>query len=138
MFLNQPVRRSVDTGMDLRAPANRTLAGLATVASIAAVGLFSGCGGGNSGSGGEDGNGTVVEIADFAFKPATVTVDQGATISFVNRDSADHTATADDHSAFDTGTIKRGATSPVVASQTGTFSYVCDFHPFMKGTVVVK
>lgn len=88
---------------------------------------------GSSGGGGGD----AVTIEDFAYAPAGLTVSEGSTISFTNRDSTEHTATASG-SGFDTGTIEKGQTKSVTLERAGTFDYVCTFHPFMHGTVTVK
>lgn len=79
-----------------------------------------------------------VEMADFAFSPATVTIQAGGKITWKNMDSAPHTATADDGS-FDTGTIDPGKLKSEAAAfkQPGTFDYTCTIHPFMHGTVEV-
>lgn len=85
---------------------------------------------------GSDGDGTVA-IADFAYSPSSLTVDSGTTVSFPNRDSTSHTASAND-GAFDTGTIEGGKSGSVTLEQPGTYRYYCLFHPFMKGTVTVE
>src|SRR5438105_13999614 len=48
-----------------------------------------------------------IEIKDFAFSPATLTVKVGDTVTWTNQDSAPHSATADD-SSFDTGVLSKG------------------------------
>jgi plastocyanin len=78
-----------------------------------------------------------VDISSFKYKPVTVAVRKGGRVRWTNNDSAAHTATADDRS-FDTQTIDRGAARMVTFTTAGTFAYHCDFHPFMKATVVVK
>jgi plastocyanin len=78
-----------------------------------------------------------VNIVEFKYKPASVTVKKGGRVRFKNSDQAAHTATADDRS-YDTQTIDQGKTRMVTFSRAGTFPYHCDFHPFMKGTIVVK
>lgn len=45
-----------------------------------------------------------VEISGFEFSPSELTVSVGDTITWINRDIAPHTATADDDS-WDTGTL---------------------------------
>lgn len=77
-----------------------------------------------------------VDIADFTFEPETITVEAGGTVTWTNTDKAPHTATKDDD--FDTGTLQMGDSKKVTVDQPGTFAYICDIHPFMKGTVVVK
>ncbi len=78
-----------------------------------------------------------VSIANFAFDPATVTVNVGDSVTWTNQDSTAHTATAGDGS-FDTGSIGAGQTATVTFDTAGTFAYVCSIHPQMSGTVVVE
>jgi plastocyanin len=78
-----------------------------------------------------------VDIRSFKYKPVTVVVKKGGRVRWTNSDTAAHTATADDRS-FDTQTIDRGKARMVAMTTAGTFTYHCDFHPFMKATVVVK
>ena len=78
-----------------------------------------------------------VTIADFTFAPATITVNQGDTVTWNNNGPTPHSATANDGS-FDTGILKKGQTSSHTFDQAGTFSYFCKPHPFMKATVVVQ
>jgi LPXTG-motif cell wall-anchored protein len=78
-----------------------------------------------------------VAIADFNFAPATITVSQGDTVTWVNNGPTAHTATASDGS-FDTGLLQKGQSGSHTFDQAGTFAYICTPHPFMKGTVVVE
>jgi LPXTG-motif cell wall-anchored protein len=78
-----------------------------------------------------------VTIQNFAFAPKTVTVSQGDTVSWTNRDGTAHSATADDGS-FDTGLLDKGSSATHTFSQAGTFQYHCTPHPFMTATVVVR
>jgi plastocyanin len=77
-----------------------------------------------------------VEIADFAFAPATVTVQAGGKVTWLNRDSAEHTATLDDGS-FSTGDLAEGKLKSQSFKNAGTFTYHCEVHPEMTGTVEV-
>lgn len=77
-----------------------------------------------------------VDITDFKYEPATVTVKAGGTVEWTNSDTAPHTATADDQS-FDTGSLSQGDAKKVTFDEAGTFAYICTFHPFMKATVEV-
>ncbi len=80
-----------------------------------------------------------ITISDFKFKPSTLTVDPGTKITVVNKDSATHTVTADEKKNFDTGDIAGGATTTFTAPSTsGSFSYKCTIHPFMKATLTVN
>ncbi|MEA2389781.1 MAG: hypothetical protein QOG41_2554 [Thermoleophilaceae bacterium] len=81
---------------------------------------------------------TTVVIKDFAFKPITVTVNVGDTVTWRNDDTTVHTATADDGS-FDTGPLSNGSTGQFRFEKAGTFKYHCTPHATtMKATVVVK
>ena len=76
-----------------------------------------------------------VEIADFAFGPAEITIAAGGTVTWTNTDSQAHTATSSGN--FDTGPIEPDATASVTFDEPGTFTYICSFHPFMTATVTV-
>jgi plastocyanin len=79
---------------------------------------------------------SAVEIKGFAFNPPMIEVSTGTTVTWTNQDTAPHTATAEDGS-FDTGRLNNGQSGSVTFDQPGTFTYICTFHPNMKGTVVV-
>lgn len=78
-----------------------------------------------------------VEIANFAYSQATLTVKVGDTVTWTNQDSAGHSATADDNS-FDTGVLAQGKSGIITFSKPGTYTYHCSVHPTMKGTIIVK
>jgi plastocyanin len=77
-----------------------------------------------------------VKIVEFVYGPDPVTVQVGGKVTWQNEDTAPHTATADDDS-FDTGTIERGKIKSETFKQAGTFTYFCEIHPTMHGTVEV-
>lgn len=77
-----------------------------------------------------------VEIVDFAYDPDPVTVQVGGKVTWLNQDSAPHTATAEDGS-FDTGTLEEGKLKSETFKQAGTYSYICEIHPDMHGSVEV-
>ena len=77
-----------------------------------------------------------VEIADFAYDPDPVTIEAGGKVIWLNQDSAPHTATAEDGS-FDTRTLQQGKLKSETFKTPGTYTYVCQIHPIMHGTVVV-
>ncbi|MEN6349405.1 MAG: cupredoxin family copper-binding protein [Syntrophomonas sp.] len=76
-----------------------------------------------------------VVIENFAFTPAAITVKKGDTVTWVNRDSAPHTATG---AAFDSKGLARGQSFSFTFNEAGTFDYICTYHPSMKGQVIVK
>jgi plastocyanin len=102
-------------------------------------------GGGGYGSSGNGGGaapaapaapaGGSIEISGFQF--GTTTVGAGGQVSVSNRDGAPHTATADDGS-FDSGQVGGGSTGSFVApAQPGTYTFHCEIHPDMSGTLTV-
>ncbi len=81
-------------------------------------------------------NAVPVTIKNFAFTPLTVTIPAGTTITWTNRDAIAHTATADDKT-FDSGNLNPGQSFSFTFDKPGTYSYICTYHPFMKGTIIV-
>ncbi len=79
-----------------------------------------------------------VSIANFKYGPASLTVKPGTKVTFVNHDKTAHTATAGATPSFDSGTIKPGQKATVTFTKPGTYAYICQFHAFMHGTVVVR
>jgi LPXTG-motif cell wall-anchored protein len=78
-----------------------------------------------------------VTIADFSFSPASLTINQGDTVTWVNNGPTPHSATANNGS-FNTGILKVGQSASHTFAQAGTFSYYCQPHPYMKATIVVQ
>ncbi len=81
-----------------------------------------------------------VTIQNFAFSPTPLTVQIGSTVTWTNQDSAAHTTTSDDTSAVAWGSpaLSKGSSYSVTFNQAGTFTYHCDIHPYMQGTVIVQ
>jgi plastocyanin len=77
-----------------------------------------------------------VEIVEFTYEPDPVVVQAGGKVIWQNQDTAPHTATADDGS-FDTGTIEQGKTGSATFKEPGTYTYFCEIHPTMHGTIEV-
>jgi plastocyanin len=77
-----------------------------------------------------------VDIVEFTYQPDPVVVQTGGKVIWQNQDAAPHTATADDGS-FDTGTIEKGKIGSETFKEAGTFTYFCEIHPTMHGTVEV-
>lgn len=77
-----------------------------------------------------------VEIVEFTYQPDPVTIEAGGKVTWINRDSAPHTATAADGS-FDTGTLEEGKLGSESFKDAGSYRYFCDIHPDMRGTVEV-
>ena len=58
-------------------------------------------------------------------------------MTFTNHDQTPHTATSN-APGFDTGTVNPGASATVNLKKPGTYTYICQFHAYMHGTIVVK
>lgn len=78
-----------------------------------------------------------IVIKNFSFTPTRLTVAGGTTVKVTNADQVPHTLTSDDGS-FDAGEIGVGKTKTIVLKRPGTFTYSCQIHPSMTGTLVVK
>jgi plastocyanin len=97
---------------------------------LAAALLLAGCGGSEKSA--------TVAIKSFKYKPATVHVATGGRVTFVNDDTAAHTATfTRGPSKLDTGRLKLDGRAALTFPKAGRYAYVCAFHAFMKGEVVV-
>jgi len=81
-------------------------------------------------------NDTSVTISDFKFTPASITIHVGDTVTWTNNGPSAHTATANDGS-FNTGVLQKGHSASQTFTTAGTFTYICQIHPFMHGTIVV-
>ena len=77
-----------------------------------------------------------IDIADFAFNPASVEITEGTTVTWTNQDSAPHTATGD-NGEFDTGQLAQGDSASVTFDTAGTYAYHCSIHPNMVASIVV-
>jgi len=85
--------------------------------------------------GADEGADMVVVIRDFKFQPSAMTIPAGASVEFINMDNAPHTATSD---SWDTGTLAKKQSKVIVFDEPGTYKYVCQFHPGMRGQIVVE
>jgi plastocyanin len=119
------VLRSGRTSIDGRRP------GAATAPSTS-VALASTCpAGGTAGPLGLD-------IAGFAYCPATHTVAVGAEVVWTNADLAPHTVTYDGPDGMvDSGSMAQGQSWSTRFEHAGTYRYYCRFHPGMSATIVV-
>lgn len=76
-----------------------------------------------------------ITIRNFAFTPGTLTVKQGAKVTWVNEDSVAHKIKAD---AFNSTNLNQGDKYEFVFNDKGTFDYICGIHPSMTGKIVVE
>jgi len=88
----------------------------------------------NSGSGytppASFGADTVIML-NMTFNPSTITVNKGATVVWINKDSYQHTVTSDDGTSFNSGYVAGGAQFTYTANTSGTIKYHCIIHQAM-------
>ena len=84
-------------------------------------------------------SGSAADMGSMFYSPTTITVVIGVnnTITWANNDNAPHTVTANDGS-FNSGNLNAGQSWTHTFDTPGTFPYYCSYHPWMKGTVIVK
>jgi plastocyanin len=104
---------------------------------VAAAGGDGGSGGGGAGDGGA---GTAppqtISMLDSRFSPASYTISAGQTVRWINDDDRQHTVTGRT-GGFDSGILRAGAAFSHTFPQPGTFSYLCELHSGMTGTITV-
>lgn len=100
-----------------------------------------------SSSDGEDGSAGVstvvdemqvtVEIGDYKYRPETVSVPSGATVTWMNGDHDPHTAT-EDSDAWDTQVIGPDESTALIFDGPADYDYYCTLHPYMTGRIIVR
>jgi plastocyanin len=66
------------------------------------------------------------------YQPNPAQLSVGSKITWINKDTAPHTATAINGS-FDTSLINAGSSGSAIIKGTGTIQYHCTIHPWMTG-----
>jgi plastocyanin len=81
-----------------------------------------------------------ISIDTFDFKPSTLTVAAGTTVTWVNNDEEPHTIVnvGQPTRVFKSGGLDGGDTYSFVFDKPGTYDYICSIHPHMSGQIVVK
>jgi plastocyanin len=74
----------------------------------------------------------------WTFDPVTITVKVGTHIHWMNSGAILHTVTADDKQTFNSGDLQPQAGFDFTPTSAGTITYHCNYHPWMKGTVIVE
>ncbi|MCW2601238.1 MAG: plastocyanin [Frankiales bacterium] len=83
--------------------------------------------------------GSSLQIANFTYDPTPLTVAPGTTIPVKNTDGAEHTVTSDLAGLFKADDVKTGKTVSFKAPiKPGTYTFHCDYHARMHGTLIVK
>ena len=75
-----------------------------------------------------------------AYNPSQLVIAPGTTVTFTNKDNANHTVTSA-AAKFDSGTIKSGSTFSYTFNDLGTHYFYCNFHTTNsaeQGAILVK
>jgi plastocyanin len=101
--------------------------------------VLSGCGGSGSSGPPTTLGPNDIEVADFTFAPPTLTVKVGTTVTWhFDQPSAPHNVVSlTTPVLFNSGTPKGTGTYSFTFTTPGTFPYLCQIHPSMKGTIIV-
>ena len=78
-----------------------------------------------------------IDIRNYEFFPARLTVDAGTEVTWINYDTVPHNAVADD-GAFETDILNKDGSGSVTLEEPGTHAYKCTLHPAMTGTITVR
>lgn len=78
-----------------------------------------------------------VEIKDFGFSQATLTVTKGSTVTWSQEDDAKHSVVSDE-GYFESPLLEKGEKWSYTFNDAGTYNYHCAPHQYMTGTIVVE
>ena len=114
---------------------------------LAALALgIAACGGDDGGGGAEQGassgacpsDGVTIVMKDIKFDPEKTTAGVGETVCWVNEDSVDHNAVANEGADFKSELFGKGKTFTTSIDSPGTVKYECTIHPGMVGEITVE
>ncbi len=78
-----------------------------------------------------------VRIDGMRFEPSSITVKPGTTVTWIHASNMPHTITGN-ADGLRSSTLYGGQQYSHTFDATGRYDYVCDFHPSMKGSVIVE
>jgi len=90
-----------------------------------------------SGNGQAEAAPNTIEISNFSFAPAALTVPVGTTVTWVNDDDEPHTV-VESNTLFKSHALDTGDKFSFTFTTPGKFQYFCTIHAHMVGTVVVE
>jgi amicyanin len=80
-----------------------------------------------------------VQMVNYAFAPASITVNEGDTITWTNQDTAPHTVTTTSGpQSLNSPYLSKGQSWSYTFSAPGTYQYYCTVHPDMRARIVVR
>src|SRR6201997_1954188 len=78
-----------------------------------------------------------VNIDNFAFAPATLTITAGTTVTWKNEDDSPHRI-GDKNGTFKSAALDTDDTFSHTFAAPGEYPYICTIHPYMAGKIIVK
>jgi plastocyanin len=78
-----------------------------------------------------------VQVDNFTFGPAMLTVPVNSTVTWVNKDDLPHVIASND-GVFKSKALDTDDKYSYTFTKAGTYAYFCSIHPKMVGTIVVK
>src|SRR6202035_5264689 len=82
-------------------------------------------------------NPAAVQIDNFAFTPATLTVTAGTTVTWKNDDDSPHRI-GDKNGTFKSAALDTDDSFSHTFAAPGEYPYICTIHPYMVGKIIVK
>lgn len=91
----------------------------------------------------------IVTCKGKQFNPATITIKEGMTVRWINKDDTAHTTTSNTYiigvsgkhepkGSWNSNPLNPGETFEHTFTSSGDFPYACLVHPYMEGTVTVQ
>ena len=79
----------------------------------------------------------VIGIRNYNYNPRVISIPLGATVTWLNDDKVDHTAT-EKNGAWDSTIIHSEQSEILTFNTPGIYNYYCTIHPYMNGTLTVR
>lgn len=79
-----------------------------------------------------------IEIKNFAFSPAELTIKIGDTVTWKNFDLAAHRVISDTGTELDSLELRTDKSYAHTFYTAGTYDYHCGIHTYMKGKIIVQ
>jgi len=79
-----------------------------------------------------------INIVNFAFTPASLTIKKGDGVIWTNEDGVSHTVTSDSGNELDSEMLGNGQKYQHVFENSGIYEYHCTPHPGMKAKIIVE
>ena len=78
-----------------------------------------------------------VDIDNFAFTPAALTITAGTTVTWKNEDDSPHRI-GDKNGTFKSAALDTDDSFSHTFAAPGEYRYICTIHPYMVGKIIVK